>query len=267
LKLKKGLRPHVPDPRDLLLVNYWDHTEAKVPSGAFGCTDLVKPDECLMLANGPDPTVSGHPNFGGAGDCAEAMLSNATRFSARLGGGDARISADATLQMYGEIEGYVIGKPSTDIGTEPRKCFQYWRKVGALDAEGGRHKIKAFLFLEPHDVEQLTASLFEFEIAAVAYELPGSAEEQAERGEPWSVVKGSAIDGGHMTLHSGRDAKGNFTDETWGMEEGVEPAFDARYMVAGSAVFLDEEALKGGKLPNGFDLEKLLHDLKAVAGS
>jgi hypothetical protein len=32
-------------------------------------------------------------------------------------------------------------------------------------------------------------------------------------------------------------------------------------------VFLDEEALKGGKLPNGFDLEKLLHDLKAVAGS
>ncbi len=265
MKLKKGLRPHVHDPRDLLLVNYWDHTEATVPSGPFGATDLVKPDECLMLANGPDQTVSGHPNFPGAGDCAEAMLSNALRFSARLGGGDAKISADATLQMYSEIANYVIGKPATDVGTEPRKLFKYWQKTGALDADGGRHKIKAYLFLEPRDVEQLTAWLYEAELAAVAYELPDTAEGQAERGEPWSVVKGAPIDCGHMTLHSGSDANGNFTDETWGMEEGVEPAFDARYMVAGSAVFLDEEALKGGKLPNGFDVEKLLADLKKLS--
>jgi hypothetical protein len=137
------------------------------------------------------------------------------------------------------------------------------QKVGIEDVNGHCHRIGHYVWLERGDVEQLTAALYEFEIVGLGVELPLSAQKQFGY-EPWSVIPGSPIDGGHWIEFSGRDEDDNFDGLTWGAVQPVTPKFYERYDSV-AAIYLSHSVLNGeGRTPEGFDFERLRADINAL---
>ena len=260
--MKLGLKPHIPDRRDLHLVSYFDHHAAlrgpEVSSAGdslpavFGHGDLVGEGEWGMLANDR------------VGDCAEAGSAHETLVLSREGDHHAAFDDACTLKTYSEIAGYVDGEESTDVGTEPRELAQFRRKTGILDAKDGRHRIGAYLWLERGDVKQLWAALHTFGAAGIGYELPESAQQQFGEGKPWDYEPGSPIEGGHYVPAIGRRSGGFIDAVSWGQRIAITPKFYERFCQCG-LIYVSASALDGsGKTPEGLDLEQLLADLKAL---
>lgn len=270
MPLKLGLRPHTPDPRDLHLVNYFDHRAAlKGPEAssagdslpaAFGHGDLVAEGEWGVLGNDR------------VGDCVFAGAAHETLVLGREGEHKPHFDEGTVLGDYSALTGYDPADPSTDQGTDMRAAAQYRRKTGIEDSgyltpkepEPSRHRIGAYLWLERGDVDQFWAALHTFSVAGIGYELPESAEQQFSEGKPWDVVRGSPIAGGHYVPAIGRRSGGFIDAVSWGKRIAITPRFYQRYMTAGlvyvSASVLDDS----GHTPEGLDRKQLLADLKAL---
>jgi hypothetical protein len=142
-----------------------------------------------------------------------------------------------------------------------RDALNYRRKTGLIDAAGNRHKIGAFLALEPGNVDHLLEALYLFGIVGIGIQFPDSAMDQFNAGKPWSVVAGARIEGGHYVPLVAK--RSNLECVTWGRIQPMTSQFYAKYCDEAWAI-LSPEMLKGGKSPEGFDLAQLQTDLNAV---
>jgi len=257
--MKFGKKPFVADERDLKLATYLDHTKLPKPPEAFGHADLVK--DWGMLGN---DTV---------GDCVFAGAAHETLVLGAEGDHYPTFTDEAVLSDYSAVTGYVPGDASTDQGTDVREAVSYRRKTGMVDANGKRHHIGAFLYLEPGNFEQLRQALYLFGAAGIGYELPESAMQQFDQTKPWTVVDGSPIAGGHYVPAFGCEP-GEYTDKgvntfitsvSWGRVVPVTDSFYEKYCDE-AVVYVSASALgEDGKTPEGFDKAALLADLKALA--
>ncbi|HEY6240245.1 MAG TPA: hypothetical protein VIW78_05345 [Burkholderiales bacterium] len=258
-KHKLGKKPATYDKRDLQFAHY--RTVAALPPYPrnFGHETLIGAKSWQMLGNGPDNTVS--KNFQGAGDCVFAGGDHETMLWTLEGGKPAKFLGKNAIADYSAVTGYNPNDPNTDDGTDVREALKYRRKTGLIDASGKRHKIGAYLALEPGNLDHLYEALYLFGVVGIGINFPNTAMDQFNAGKPWSVVAGAENDGGHYIPLVAR--RTNLECVTWGRIQQVTLRFYQTYCDEAWAI-LSPEMIKGGKSPEGFDLDQLKADLNLV---
>jgi hypothetical protein len=178
---------------------------------------------------------------------------------------DVPFDDDAVLGDYAAATGFDPNDPSTDKGTDVHAALSYRRKTGIADSNGQRHRIGAYVALDPKSWEHLEQAAYTFGAVGIGVEFPSSAMDQFNAGEPWDVVHGSKIEGGHYVPTVGSVASPDeVTVLTWGKRQVMTRAFYERYNDEAWAYITDEELRGDGKGLHGFDLEKLNSYLSAL---
>lgn len=245
MKHPRGKKPATYDHRDLQFAHYrTTSVPLQKPPTRFGHEALVS--NWGMLGN----DQYGDCVFAGAAH--ETMLWNAER------GITVPITAENALSDYGAVTGFTPDDPNSDQGTNVRDALDYRRQTGIVDATGARHKIAAYVALEPGNWSHVDEALYLFGAVGIGIEFPESAMVQFRNHKPWSVVHGAAIDGGHyVPLVAMRD---NIIAVTWGQTQKLTKSFFSKYCDEAYAM-LTEEMLTNGKTLEGFDLAHLQADL------
>lgn len=248
--MKLGRKPFKPKTKDLLYRNYRGASLPPVPA-SFGHQFLVP--SWKMLGN---DTV---------GDCVIAGADHETMLWTTEGSAEASFTAANAISDYSAITGYNPNNPNSDQGTEVRTALDYRRNTGMIDASGKRHKIAAFLLLDQSNfLNELIEAVYLFSATGIGINFPESAMAQFNAGQPWTVVPGSKIDGGHYIPIVGYDQNYVYC-VTWGKVHPMTREFLTTYCDEAWAI-LSQEFINGkGVSPEGFNLAQLQADLAALA--
>lgn len=202
------------------------------------------------------------------GDCTCAAVSH-KRIGDVFDNQDGRVLAVSTqevLALYSAVTGYdpnagPPGSNPTDNGAQCADVLSYWNRNGFLG-----EKILAYAKVNVADhaeVEQAIASLGQIYIGM---NFPGSAMDQFNAGQPWTVVAGATVEGGHCVT------VGSFTATslgavTWGAVQEMDWAFWDAYVEEAWAVigpdFIDPAS---GVDVQGVDLYALGQDYATLTG-
>ena len=262
---KLGKLPYVPDGRDITFsalkaaapdAFVLPHLPANFGHGTMFHDGEDPRADWDMNGNGPDDTVE--PGFEGAGDCTIAAAAHTTRVAAKLGGHSLKITGASSIRVYSEIGGYVIGDDSTDNGLNMRDELNYRRKVGILDDAGNRHKIGAFVSIDPSEIFE---AAWIFSGMELGFEFQRAQDEQFESGT-WDYVPGSPVEGGHAIPVFGRNA-GRAGAVSWARHVWLTPAFIDNLVDEAYAIVYPDE-LRAGKNERGYDLTALQAALAAL---
>lgn len=248
--MKLGKKPYIPSKKDLLYRNYRGVTLPPIPK-SFGHQSLVS--NWGMLGND------------NVGDCVIAGADHETMLWTAEGSTEASFTVANAISDYSAITGYNPSDPNTDQGTDVRTALQYRRNTGMIDASGKRHKIAAYLLLDQSNLlKELLEATYLFSAVGIGINFPDSAMEQFNNGQPWSVVQGSQIEGGHYVPVVGYDGTYIYC-VTWGKIQKMTVDFLTTYCEEAWAI-LSQEFINGkGVSPEGFNLSQLQADLAAIS--
>jgi hypothetical protein len=262
MPLKLGKKPFVPDARDLKLSKYLP----KLPTvpAEFGNENLVT--DWGMLGNDQ------------VGDCTCAGSAHETMLWTAMGQGrPIPFTTEGVLADYSAITGYDPSKPESDQGATIRDVLKYRQKVGMVDAKGNRHKIGAFVSIDPKNLVHVYTALYLLEAVPIGVLVPSTFMSQFAKHQPWTIAPRAKIEGGHYVPLVGKrkiSPKGFFQRlfngsrnclvcVTWAQLQAITiPAF-LKYCDEAWGV-ISEEMLVNGKSQEGFDLDTLRADLAAV---
>jgi hypothetical protein len=252
--LKLGKKPATDDSRDLLFSTYLDATKLPPVPAQFGHEALFGPKAWGMLGNDE------------WGDCAWAGPAHETMLLSKEGDKPASFTTAGVLSDYSAGTGFDphAGPPEhnpTDKGSNVRDVLKYRRKTGIVDAAKKRHKIGAFVKLEPKNLSHVYLAMYLFQTVGIGIEFPSTAMEQFNEGKPWSVVQGASIEGGHYVCCVGKRA--NIEIVTWGALQQMTVEFFEQYCDE-AWVYISTEDLDKGQDPDGFALAQLRTDLAAI---
>lgn len=243
---KLGLKPHIPDERDIKLLAVYSK-QSSLPSN-FGATGL----QWGMLGN---------DTFG---DCYWASAAHEVMAEAHLAGRNPVFDTEEVLSSYAEYLG--LGSvhdlnEQTDEGTDAREGAKFRKQKGVKDTHGHGHHIGAYAFIEEPDYELIKSAVYDFEGVTVCVELPESAEERFNSGL-WDYVKGSPVVGGHAI--AGTCVKeGALYIVSWAREIEITEAFLEKYLQC-VVVYVSGSTLDGeGKTVTGLDVSALREKLAA----
>jgi hypothetical protein len=248
ITLKLGKTPARPGAVKLKLANYLDTSALPKPPTSFGHERLVT--QWGMLGN----DTAGCCVWSGAGH--ETMLWN------REAGRSVNITTTSTLRNYSLVTGYNPNDPSTDQGTDMQVAASYRRKTGLLDADGKRHKVGAYVALEPGNLTQLWYALYLFDGLGIGVEFPAQWMDAFNARRMWTKVSRPKIEGGHYISGMAKRG-GGATVISWGAPVGMTGAGYQQFNDE-TIAYLTEEKLTAGKSLEGFDLAQLQADLTAV---
>jgi hypothetical protein len=239
-----GKAPFTPDARDLRFSSYVSSLPA-VPT-TFGHDRLIKPAAWGMLGNDEQ------------GDCVWAGAAHETMLWNAEAGRHVGFTTSGVLSDYHQVAG-----PGDD-GTVVRDAYSFRKATGVQDASGRRHRIGAYVQLEPGNVDHLWQALYLFGAVGIGIRFPSSAMSQFQAGQRWSVVPGSPVEGGHyIPVVARRDG---IVCVTWGREQRMTKGFYEEYCDEAWAT-VSVEALTGKRSLEGFDLAALNVDLQKVRGA
>ena len=246
--MKLGRKPYISSKKDLIYKNYRGASLPPAPP-SFGHQSLVS--TWGMLANDS------------LGDCVIAGAMHAAMLWTTEGGKPAAFTPANAISDYSAACGYIPGKPSSDQGCYVRNVLDYQRTVGMVDSSGIRHKIGAFLALDLANLTEVLEAIYLFSVVKIGFNFPSSAMSQFNSGQPWTVVPGSTIQGGHDVEIIGYDADWLYVI-TWGKVQKMSFEFFKTYCDEAWAA-LSVEMLNGqGLSPEGFNLSQLQADLAAL---
>lgn len=239
----------------LAFTDFFDATKLPTPPAVFGHHAAVQ--QYHMLGN----DVAGCCVWSGAAH--QQYI-----WSVEGGRPRTRITTADVLSDYTACTGY-DGTDATDNGTDMQDGAEYWRKTGIRDALGpeSRHKIDCHVSLEIGNWDQMVLATYLFGTCGIGINLPNSAEPQFDNNhEPWSVVKGARVKGGHYIPAAGRDENGNILIISWGEVQPMMQEFYETYSDEARA-YLSLDILDGkGISPEGFDLDALRTYVKELQG-
>lgn len=228
--------------------------------GKLGClpNDPSKPRVTLKLRPGaaltPPASVDYYSKFPAGqwgmlgnstvGDCVAAGAFHAEDVIQYNGQSVTPSFTDAqALAMYSAISGYNPKNPNSDVGATLQSGLDYWRKTGV-----GGYKIEAYAEFDYRNTDLLKQVIADFGTAYLALEVPSSAMDQFDAGQPWSVVRRSQIEGGHCVPAVGYDANYLYVI-TWAAVQKVEWAFYAKYFEESWAPVDADWMTSSGKTP------------------
>jgi hypothetical protein len=195
-------------------------------------------------------------------DCAWAGSAHETMLWNKLRGVDAPFNDQCVLQAYAEATGFDPSTGDNDNGTDMREQMVYRQKNGIPDANGQRHVIGAYTWLDVGNWDQALQACWMMDSVAIGFQVPAYAMDQFNAGQKWDVDPNGddTIEGGHYVPGLGVNSSGDLVIITWGREQAMSRAFYEKYCDQACAI-LSLEALTGGKSVEGFSVEQLQQDL------
>jgi hypothetical protein len=195
------------------------------------------------------------------GCCVEAGVGHQVgQYTLHSTGAEALFTDADILNAYSAITGFRADDPFTDLGTYTQDAMTWWRRTGLAG-----HKILMFASLDLTDVTALRQAVALFGAVGVGFNFPASAMDQFNAGRPWTVVKGSPLEGGHYVIATGYDSAWLRT-KTWGTEQLMAWSFLAAYADEAWVVITQEMADNAGVTFSGVDLYGLGQDFAALTG-
>ena len=152
----------------------------------------------------------------------------------------------AVLSLYEQVSGYDPRTGANDDGAVMQDVLNQWRKVGL-----GGHTILGFAQIDHTDITQVKAAISSFGGVYVGVNFPASAMNQFNYGQPWTVVSGSQIKGGHAINVGAYDSTNTTTCVTWGAEQKIAYAWWQKYVEEAWVVVTQEWINANGTTPAG----------------
>lgn len=196
------------------------------------------------------------------GDCAIAAPAHALEGWTQYAQGNAVVvTDDVVLKGYETVGKYVPGDPSTDQGCVLQDVLDWLRKTG-MDG----HKVLFFAKVDPTNKAEVDAAIYNFGHIIYGIQVPQSAMDQFNQGQPWDVVsKDGGNLGGHAVNVGAYSADNMLVAVTWGSPQKVTQPFFQKY--ADEAwVIATEDWVSAGKAPTGLDVEALNAAFSALTG-
>lgn len=248
MPLKLGKLPARPGAVKLKLANYIDTSVLPKPPASFGHERLVTAWGMAMNDQLGCCVVSGAAH--------ESLLWN------KEAGKTVRFDDNSIIRNYSAIGGYVPGRPDTDQGCDMEVAAKYRRQTGIVDADGNRHKIGAYIALEPGNVTQLWYATYLFDGVGIGVEFPSQWMDAFNQHRTWGRVSHPKNVGGHYIPGVSKRNR-NALIVSWGV---VVPLTASGYSQFNdeTVAYLTEEKLVNGKSLEGFDINQLRTDLAAV---
>ena len=248
-----GKAPAAPRPKDIIL------------------TEIVRAGAVLPMA----PVGFGHyqvfPAAGWGmlgndryGDCVWAGAAHETMMVNKMNGRDVEFNPAVVLADYAAVTGFVPATGANDNGTDVHDALNYRRQTGVEDADLGRHKIGAYVSLEPGNWNQMLEALVAFDFVAIGFEFPDYAMAEFNAGKPWWYRRGGTIEGGHYVPVVGRPHTSSIEVVTWGQIQGMSRRFFETYCDEAYGVLTVETLSAGGTSPEGLDLSALQAAIAAL---
>lgn len=138
------------------------------------------------------------------------------------------------LKLYEDM-GYKPGDPMTDQGVVEQVILEHLTSVGMPLADGSRHKLAAYVEVDPRNFEDVCEVIQEFGVAYIGFEVPKGFMETGPTNRWDASSSFGAIEGGHCVIVTGFDRSdhGNptFNVISWGTKQWVMTAdFWRRYV-------------------------------------
>lgn len=219
-----------------------------------------------MYMNGPDPSAPPQISGTGIGDCTFAYVGHATQAWTCYANTEVTLPDSAILKGYEDVGGYVLGNSSTDNGCVIQDVLNYWRTTGV-----GGHKIVAFAELKNlTDWTVIKQALDIFGSIDLGINFPAGAMDQFNNGQPWDIVPGDYIEGGHCVGLQRWDQtvpNGYAKVITWGQEQAVRLRWWAQYVEEAWVIITQDWLNSKGTTIQGLNLSALNTDLADLTGS
>lgn len=250
MELRLGKLPAVFDKRDFRLKKYLTAPKLYTRPPAFGHEMMI--DDWGMLGNDR------------AGCCVFSGSDHEHMIWCAEGGKKVEFTTQNTLDDYSAVTGYNPNDPNTDNGTMVRDAYRYRRDVGLIDAQGNRHKIDAYVALDPGDTEDLLNAIWLFGTCGLGLAMPSYALKQFERGNAWEAAycNGTIVGGHYVNAVAYRK---QIYVVTWGRLQPMTLKFYKRYCDEAYCM-LSSEMFASGRTLEGFDYEQLQADLISLRG-
>lgn len=200
------------------------------------------------------------------GDCTFAEVDHTTKARQVAAGNlEVRSTEAEVLAAYTAVTGYDPADPSTDQGAMMQDVRDYWRKHG-VTLGGVNDKILLFAEIDHRDLMLVRWAVDRFGAVGLGVNFPKSAMDQFNQGKPWTVVRGSQIEGGHAVALVGYDAQYAYV-VTWAQVQKVDWAWFIAY-VEEAWVDLDESFVNSvsGNDPFAETLHGLGEQFAALTG-
>lgn len=226
----------------------------------FGLGDLVEYVQGKLPAPPADVhygglVKSGFPMDGNDqyGDCTIAAVAHMLQtWNAETEEADKIPTEQQCIDTYFQLTGGV------DSGLVEADVLSFWYRSGLWG-----NKIKGYAPVPINNLVQIHQAVAFYGGCYLGIEVPESAMQQFEVGEPWTVVPGSPIEGGHAVPISGYDERYVYV-VTWGKIQPVTYPWLAAYLEEAWCVLPEEFSQRGhGPIPS-IDFASLQADLKAV---
>lgn len=193
------------------------------------------------------------------GDCVEAAEGHYLMLRTANTGQIVVPTTQQTLALYSAETGFNPDNPNTDQGTDETSDCQYMVSTGFLG-----HKADATGSIDPYDYDHLRWAVQLFGGVHIGANLPQSAMEQFDAGQPWTVVQNDGgIVGGHDPLLVKYDGTWCYV-VTWAKLQPVAPDWIARYVDEAHVQLFGDWIEDNQNSPSGFDLQALLSDLRSL---
>jgi hypothetical protein len=200
------------------------------------------------------------------GDCVFAGNGHIIEQQTALGGHDETVVTDTeTLAEYSRVTGFnpdagPPGQNPTDQGALIQDGLADLRSNGLAG-----QKIAAYARVNQADTAELKTALAELGAVSLGVNLPQSAMDQFDAGQPWTVSGNPAILGGHCVTGFGYDPQYVYL-VSWGKVVPATWEWMAAYCDEAWAVVSAMWAGTDGKDPEGVDLHSLGAEFAAMTG-
>jgi hypothetical protein len=177
-------------------------------------------------------------------------------------GDDVQVTTADLLTGYSVVTGFNPNDPRTDNGTYVQDALKYWRTQGI----GGAHRIILYAEVQVGDLNEVKQAVQLFGDLHIGFSFPESAMSQFNNRQPWTVVPGSTIEGGHAVTVVGYDTEYLYV-VTWGAVQRMSWAFFQAYCDEAWCVLTPEWINKETNTSaGGIDLYSLGQSFQALTG-
>src|SRR5262249_17941449 len=134
------------------------------------------------------------------------------------------VSDADVLAKYEALSGYDPATGANDTGLVVQDVLNDWVKNGIAG-----HKALAFAQVDLSNTTEVKAAIAIFGWVYLGINFPDSAMNQFNDGQPWDVVRGAKVEGGHAIPAGFYDGVG-YKVVTWGAVQGMTQAFWNKYV-------------------------------------